>query len=69
MTSASTELDEVIVTAEALLRNSEASVLKILQKSDGISDGVSAELISKNNSSDGADILRKNDRCYDLLGR
>ena len=58
LTSASTELDEVVVTAEAL-RNSEASVLKILQKSDGISDGVSAELISKNNSSDGADILKR----------
>jgi TonB-dependent receptor len=56
--SASTELQEVIVTAEAL-KNSEASVLKILQKSDGISDGVSAELISKNNSSDGSDILKR----------
>ena len=58
LTSASTELEEVVVTAEAL-RNSEASVLKILQKSDGISDGVSAELISKNNSSDGSDILKR----------
>jgi TonB-dependent receptor len=58
LTTASTELEEVVVTAEAL-RNSEASVLKILQKSDGISDGVSAELISKNNSSDGSDILKR----------
>ena len=58
LTTASTELEEIVVTAEAL-RNSEASVLKILQKSDGISDGVSAELISKNNSSDGSDILKR----------
>ena len=58
LTTALTELEEVVVTAEAL-RNSEASVLKILQKSDGISDGVSAELISKNNSSDGSDILKR----------
>ena len=55
---ASTELDEVVVTAEAL-RNSEVSVLKIQQKSEGIVDGVSAELISKNNSSDGTDVLKR----------
>lgn len=54
----STELDEVVVTAE-VLRNTEAAVLKILQRSEGIVDGVSSELISKNNSSDGADILKR----------
>ncbi len=56
--SASTELDEVIVTAEAL-KNSENSVLKIQKNSANIVDGVSAELISKNSSSDGTDILKR----------
>lgn len=58
LASASTELDEVLVTAEAL-RNTEASVLKIVQRSEGIVDGVSSELISKNNSSDGSDVLKR----------
>ena len=54
----SAELQEVVITAEALT-NSEVSVLKIQQKSDGIVDGVSAELIKKNNSSDGTDVLKR----------
>jgi len=56
--SASTELEEVVVTAEAL-KNSETSVLKIQKNSANIVDGISAELISKNNSSDGTDILKR----------
>lgn len=55
---ATTELDEVVVTAEAL-KNSEASILKIQKNSYGIVDGISAELISKNNSSDGTDIMKR----------
>lgn len=58
LNSAATELEEVVVTAEAL-SNTEASVLRIVQKSEGIVDGVSSELISRNNSSDGADVLRR----------
>ncbi len=55
---ASTELQEVVVTAEAL-KNTEANVLKIQKNSSNIMDGVSAELIKKNNSSDGTDILKR----------
>ena len=54
----STQLDEVVVTAEAL-KNTEANVLKIQKNSSNIVDGVSAELIKKNNSSDGVDILKR----------
>ncbi|GAB6282847.1 MAG: TonB-dependent receptor [Ignavibacterium sp.] len=57
LTPASTELEEVVVTAEAL-RNSEANILKIQKNSFNIVDGISAELISKNNSSDGTDVLK-----------
>ncbi|MCK6606567.1 MAG: TonB-dependent receptor [Ignavibacteriaceae bacterium] len=53
-----TELEEVVVTAEAL-SNSEGAVLKIQKNSDEIVDGISAELISKNNSSDGTDVLKR----------
>lgn len=54
---ASTELDEVVITADAL-KNTEANILKIQKTSLSIVDGMSAELISKNNSSDGTDILK-----------
>lgn len=54
----STELEEVVVTAEAL-KNSEVSVLKIQKNSVNIVDGMSAELIKKNNASDGTDVLSK----------
>ena len=56
--SSSTELAEVVVTAEAL-KNTEANVLKIQKNSSNIVDGVSEELIKKNNSSDGSDILKR----------
>lgn len=55
---ASTELEEVVVTAEAL-KTTETSVLKIQKNSSNIVDGVSSELISKNNSSDGTDVLKR----------
>jgi outer membrane receptor protein involved in Fe transport len=56
--STATELQEVLVTAEAL-RNSETSVLKIQKNSANIVDGFSGDLIKKNNSSDGTDILKR----------
>jgi outer membrane receptor protein involved in Fe transport len=52
------ETEEVVITAEAL-KNTETSVLKIQKNSANIVDGVSSELISKNNSSDGTDILKR----------
>jgi len=55
---ASTELEEVVVTAEAL-KTTETSVLKIQKNSSNIVDGVSSELISKNNSTDGTDVLKR----------
>lgn len=58
LSPSSTELDEVIVTAEAL-RNTEASVLKIQKNSANIVDGLSSELIKKNNSSDGTDVIKR----------
>ncbi|MCC6549219.1 MAG: carboxypeptidase-like regulatory domain-containing protein [Ignavibacteriaceae bacterium] len=57
MVTSATQLEEVVVTAEAM-RNSEAAVLKIQKNSINIVDGISAELIKKNNSSDGTDILK-----------
>ena len=53
-----TQLEAVVITAEAL-KSTEASVLKIQRNSADIVDGISAELISKNNSSDGADVLKE----------
>ncbi|HVO76203.1 MAG TPA: TonB-dependent receptor [Ignavibacteriaceae bacterium] len=58
MEPASAELDEIVVTAEAL-KSTESSVLKIEKNSLNIVDGVSAELIRKNNSSDGTDVLKR----------
>ncbi|MCK9282143.1 MAG: TonB-dependent receptor [Melioribacteraceae bacterium] len=58
MQTTSTELSEVVVTAEAL-KNSEGALLNIQKNSLNIVDGMSAELISKNNSSDGTDILKR----------
>ena len=55
---ASTELEEVVVTAEAL-KTTETSVLKIQKNSSNIVDGISSELISKNNSTDGTDVLKR----------
>ena len=56
--STTTELEEVLVTAEAL-KNSETSVLKIQKNSANIVDGFSGDLIKKNNSSDGTDVLKR----------
>lgn len=58
MVPSSIELDEVVVKAEAL-KSTEGAVLNIQRNSSSIVDGISAELIKKNNSSDGTDILRR----------
>ena len=58
LVSTTTELEEVLVTAEAL-KNSETSVLKIQKNSANIVDGFSGELIKKNGSSDGTDVLKR----------
>ena len=58
LTSEALQTEEVVVTAEAL-KNTETSVLKIQQNSASIVDGVSSELISKNSSSDGTDVLKR----------
>ena len=55
---AATELNEIVVSAEAL-KSTEAAILIIQKNSPGIVDGVSAELIKKNNSSDGTDVLKR----------
>lgn len=52
------ETDEIVVTAQALT-NTENSVLRLQKKSSNIVDAISAELISKNNSSDGSDVLKR----------
>lgn len=53
-----TELSEVVVSAEAL-KSTEAGVLNVQKNSMNIVDGMSAELISKNNSSNGTDVLKR----------
>ena len=49
---------QIVVTAEAV-QSAEAGLLKIQQKSDKVTDGISAELISKTSSSDAGDALKR----------
>lgn len=58
MSPSSIEMNEVVVTAEAL-KTSEFSVINIQKNASNIVDGVSSELITKNNSSDGTDVLKR----------
>ncbi|RJP74007.1 MAG: TonB-dependent receptor [Ignavibacteriales bacterium] len=51
-------LDEVVISAE-MLKSNENSILKVQKNADNIMDVVSAELIKKNNSSDGTDVLKR----------
>ena len=51
-------MNEIVVSAEAL-KSTEAAMLSIQKNSFSIVDAVSAELIRKNNSSDGTDILKR----------
>jgi len=52
------QMNEVTVTAKAL-ENSELNIINQQRNSGNIVDGVSAELISRNNSSDGTDVLKR----------
>lgn len=52
------ETDEVVVTAK-MVQNSEASLLKMRQKSNSISDAISSEFISRSGSSNAADAMTK----------
>ena len=52
------ETDEVIVTAR-MLEDNEASLLKLRQRSNSISDAISSELISRSGSSNAADAMTK----------
>lgn len=54
----STEIAEVVITADAL-KSTEGALLNIQKNSLNIIDGLSAELIGKNNSSDGTDVLKR----------
>lgn len=58
LTPSSIQMQEVVVTAEAI-RTSEVALVNIQKNSTNIVDGISAELISKNSSSDGADVLKR----------
>ncbi len=53
-----TQIEEVVIAAE-MIKSTEGALLTIQKNSLNIVDGVSAELISKNNSSDGTDILSR----------
>jgi hypothetical protein len=58
LSPASVQLNEVVVKAE-MLKASEGELLSIQRNSINLVDGVSTELIKKNNSSDGTDILKR----------
>lgn len=58
LTPSSIQMQEVIVTAQAM-KNSEAAVINIQKNSSNMVDGVSAELIRRNSSSDGTDVLKR----------
>lgn len=58
LSPAALEMNEVMVTAEAL-KTSELVVVNLQKSSDKIVDGISAELIKKNDSSDGTDVLKR----------
>ena len=55
---ATIQLKEVTVTAEAL-KTSERAIINAQKNANSIMDGISAELISKNASSDGTDVLKR----------
>lgn len=57
LTPAEQIMKEVVITADAA-RNSDAGVLKVQRSSVNLVDGISSEAIKKNNSSDGADVLK-----------
>lgn len=52
------QADEIVVTAKAE-QNSEVSMLAIQQKAPVVTDGISAELMSRSSSSDAGDALKR----------
>ncbi|MFO7446376.1 MAG: TonB-dependent receptor [Ignavibacteriaceae bacterium] len=52
------QTDEVVVTAR-MLEDNEASLLKLRQRSNSVSDAISSELISRSGSSSAADAMTK----------
>src|SRR5690606_30532923 len=58
LSSETIETEEVVITAR-LLQDNEASLLKLRQKSNSISDAISSELISRTGSSNAADAMTK----------
>jgi outer membrane receptor for ferrienterochelin and colicin len=58
LSSKAIETEEVVITAKKV-ENSEASLLKLRQKSTSISDAISAEFISRSGSSNAADAMTK----------
>jgi len=52
------QTDEVVVTAR-MLEDNEASLLKLRQKSNSVSDAISSELISRSGSSNAGDAMTK----------
>jgi outer membrane receptor protein involved in Fe transport len=58
LSSETIETEEVIVTAR-MLENNEATLLKLRQRSNSISDAISAELISRSGSTNAADAMTK----------
>lgn len=56
--SSTAQLNEVVVTADAI-KGTENSILKIQKNANIIMDALSLELIKKNNSSDGVDVLKR----------
>ncbi len=53
-----TQMNEMVVSAD-VLKSTEAAIVTLQKNSSSIVDGVSAELIKKNNSSNGSDILKR----------
>lgn len=58
LTQETTKMQEVIVSAEKI-NNNENAILRIQKSSINIVDGLSSELIKKNNSSDGSEALKR----------
>ncbi|MCL4549205.1 MAG: TonB-dependent receptor [Bacteroidetes bacterium] len=52
------QMSEVVVSAD-VLKSTEAAIVSLQKKSSSIVDGISAELIKKNNSSNVSDILKR----------
>ena len=63
-----TQMNEVVVSAN-VLKSTEAAIVALQKNSSSIVDGVSAEMIKKNNSSNGSEILKRMSGITMLEGR